>query len=100
MKRVIKNPPPKSLIEYSSKAPNSTWEQMRDDGINNGQNTYHDCRYQAVSDQVNLCAYCEQKITPDDKTRCSIEHFHPASDKSGSHNWSLDWNNMFALLFG
>ena len=100
MKRIIKNPAPNSLIDYSSAVPNSTWEQMRNDGVNNGQNAYHDCRRQAVEDQQNLCAYCELKITSDDQTHCSIEHFHPASDKSKDNNWALDWNNMLAVCDG
>jgi len=100
MKRIVKNPPPQSLIDYTSVAPNSTWEQMRNDGINNGYTAYQDCRAQAVKDQKGLCAYCEQVISIDDPLRCSIEHFHPKSDQDESHNWALDWNNIFAVCDG
>ena len=95
MKRVCKNRPgPQVLQDYTQAYPDATWDQMRND------KAAHDCRELATRDQHELCAYCEQKISTDDPLHCRIEHFHPKSDKTGMHNWSLDWGNMLAVCDG
>ena len=95
MKRVCKSPSgPQTLQDYKLTYPDATWDQMRND------QAAHDCRDQASQDQHGLCAYCEQKITADDPLHCRIEHFHPKSDKDGTHNWDLDWENMLAVCDG
>jgi uncharacterized protein (TIGR02646 family) len=73
---------------------------MRDDNAAGGSLAVRDCREHAVRDQYGLCAYCEQEIAAHDALHCRIEHFHPKSDRTGTHNWALDWNNMLAVCDG
>jgi len=97
MKRIFKSiPAPQTLQDYARNHPDATWEQMCSD---NAQAT-RDCRDQAIRDQYCLCAYCEQKIAADDPLHRRVEHFHPKSDKTGTHNWGLDWDNMLAVCDG
>ena len=100
MKRVIKGAIPKALQNYMDLNPEATWEEMNDDNMQGGGKAAHECRNQAIHDQKGLCAYCEQKISSDDPLHRRIEHFHPKSDKTGEHNWSLDWINMLATCDG
>ena len=100
MKRVSKGAVPEALQNYMDSNPEATWEEMSDDNMYGGGQAAHDCRNQAIHDQKGLCAYCEQKISSDDPIHRRIEHFHPKSDKIGTHNWSLDWNNMLATCDG
>ena len=100
MKRVAKNETPRPLLDYIAASPDATWDEMRDDNAHMGNQAAHACRDQAVQDQKGLCAYCEQKLTQDDPLRSRIEHFHPKSDKTAFHNWSLDWSNMLAVCDG
>jgi uncharacterized protein (TIGR02646 family) len=100
MKRICKGIPPQALQDYASANPGATWDQMRDDNAQGGSEAARECRDQAVRDQCGLCAYCEQRITPDDPIRCCVEHFHPKSDKSGMRNWGLEWPNMMAVCDG
>jgi uncharacterized protein (TIGR02646 family) len=71
---------------------------MRNDNANFGSRAAQECRAIAVRDQCGLCAYCEQKISPDDPLHCRVEHFHPKSDSSGT--WGTDWQNMLAVCDG
>ena len=96
MKRVCKGIAPQTLSDYAAANPQGTWEQMRDES----NQAVNDCQNQAMRDQGNLCAYCEQRISLDGSRRRQIEHFHPKSDKSETHNWELDWNNMLAVCDG
>jgi uncharacterized protein (TIGR02646 family) len=73
---------------------------MRDDALHGGQASYADCRKTAVADQGGLCAYCEIDIRDNDPLKCRVEHFHPKSDTSTTHNWALDWNNLLAACNG
>ena len=101
MKRVCKSfPGPQTLRDYISTHPDADWEQMRDDNAWGGYQAAHDCRDQAIRDQGGLCAYCEQQIAADGLLRCQVEHFHPKSDKTGTRNWNLDWENMLAVCDG
>ncbi|MDR2125066.1 MAG: TIGR02646 family protein [Desulfovibrio sp.] len=101
MKRVNKSSsPPQSLQDYAQNNHSATWQQMRNDNAGNGSRTVGDCRAQAVRDQYGLCAYCERRISAENSRHCRIEHFHPKSDVSETHNWSLDWGNMLAVCDG
>jgi uncharacterized protein (TIGR02646 family) len=100
MKIILKGDEPKSLFTYRQSNPKATWDQMKEDGLNNGRQAADDCRDQALADQEGLCAYCERKITKDRPNHCRVEHFHPKSDRSSTHNWDLDWNNMLACCDG
>ena len=97
MKRVGKSfPAPQALQDYALACPDATWEQMYDDNAQGGYQAAHACRDQALRDQYGLCAYCEQDIS----LHCQVEHFHPKSDKPGTRNWGLDWENMLAVCDG
>jgi len=102
MKRIRKGPPPQELLDYESANPGATWDYINSDKAHGGRQAAQRCRSQAILDQGGLCAYCEQRIeiTPDNPNMRRIEHFHPQSDKTGSHNWGLDWQNMLAACDG
>lgn len=100
MKRIRKGDEPVLLAAYRQAAPASTWEAMRGDALNRGQQAYVACRAQTIIDQGGLCAYCEIDIHDNDPLKCRIEHFHPKSDVTTGHNWALDWNNMLAVCSG
>jgi len=100
MKRVIKGPAPKELSDYVSSFPDAGWNDVYDDNAHGGYQVAHECRNQALRDQKELCAYCEQKISSRFPLNCRVEHFHPKSDKSGAHNWDTDWKNMLAVCNG
>lgn len=100
MKRVLKGNEPATLSQFRKACPSATWDQMRDDALHGGQNACKACRDQAIKNQHGLCAYCECKISPEQPTHCRVEHFHPKSDISTSHNWALDWQNMLATCDG
>jgi len=101
VKRAGKSRPgPRSLLDYAQAHPEDSWEQMRDNNAEGGYTAAHDCRDRAIQDQHGLCAYCEQKITTEAPRHRRIEHFHPKADQSGTHNWSLDWENMLAVCDG
>ena len=100
MKRVEKSAEPQSLTAFRTACPNATWEQMRNDALHNGQQTYADCRSQAGGDQRGLCAYCEMLLNEDQPHKCRVEHIHPKSDDSSGHNWHLDWQNLLCVCNG
>ena len=99
MKRVCKGAPPQELVDFASNNPTATWEWMNNHAFG-GMEAARECRDHAIRDQSGLCAYCEQEISSDKPRNRRIEHFHPKSDLSEAHNWSLDWNNMFAVCDG
>jgi uncharacterized protein (TIGR02646 family) len=98
MKRVLKGAEPASLASFRSAEPSAAWEEMRNDALHNGKETYKDCRAKSIADQHGLCAYCECRI--DSESHSRVEHFHPKSDTSTRHNWHLDWQNMLATCDG
>ena len=100
MKRVNKGPIPETLQNYLLSNPDKTWEEMINDAMGGGSVAAHACRDQAIRDQKGLCAYCEQAISVQDPLHRRIEHYHPKSDRTGNHNWSLDWDNMLATCDG
>jgi len=99
MKRVNKGSPPQELIDFVSDNPTATWDEMCNHAFG-GMDAARECREQAMRDQGGLCAYCEIAISSDKLRNRRIEHFHPKSDTPNSHNWSLDWMNMFAVCDG
>jgi len=100
VKRVLKGSEPPSLTLYRNAVPQGSWDQMRNDLQHEGQQAYQDCRKTSIADQQGLCAYCEIDIRDNDPLKCRVEHFHPKSDKSTSHNWALDWENMLGVCNG
>jgi uncharacterized protein (TIGR02646 family) len=99
VKKVLKNQTePPLLITFRNLNPNGDWNQFKD--ANNGK-AYSDCRDQILSDQFNLCAYCEYKIEISDALGTRIEHFHPKSDTTEiSKNWALMWENLIGVCNG
>ncbi|WP_170948767.1 retron system putative HNH endonuclease [Pseudomonas sp. Irchel 3A7] len=100
MKDVPRKPEPVELTTYRNAAPESSWEQMRDNALFDGPAAYTACRTQLISDQGGLCAFCEISIHENDPLKCRVEHFHPKADISPEHNWALDWNNLLAVCSG
>lgn len=100
MKRVLKGTIPPKLSDYAHAVPQSSWEQMRNDPHFQGQQAYNDCRTDCITYQKGLCAYCEINIRDNDPLKCHVEHFHEKSDRTTSHNWALDWNNMLGVCNG
>jgi uncharacterized protein (TIGR02646 family) len=98
LKRVIEPVEPKELINFRTKYPTKTWEQMRDDG--EGQIAYQVVRLTLINGQGGLCAFCEVGIHDNEPLKCRVEHFHPKADISAAHNWALDWENMLAACMG
>lgn len=98
MKHISKGPEPKVLQQYKARNPNNTWQQFRRD--NNRLKPVQD---QIKEDQGHLCAYCEIDLlgqTQSLQADFRVEHFHPKSDSSTSHNWALDWNNLLGCCHG
>lgn len=100
MKRVRKGNEPSTLEAYREAAPQSSWEQMKNDPHHEGRQAYQDCRKDSIQDQGGLCAYCEIDIRDNNPLTCRVEHFHPKSDTSTPHNWALDWQNMLGVCNG
>lgn len=98
LKANIKPDEPHELIDFRSKNPTGTWEQMRNDG--DGQIAYAIVRRTLINGQGGLCAFCEVGIHDNEPLKCRVEHFHPKSDISSVHNWALDWKNMLAACMG
>lgn len=98
MKRVIRRAEPGELAAYRAANPANSWDQMRGDA--DGRTVYEVVRTQLIAGQGGLCSFCEIDIRANDPTRCRVEHFHPKSDTTTSHNWALDWQNMIAVCMG
>lgn len=100
MKRVAKRQEPVELARYRDSSPQSTWQQMKEDASFGGRVAYETIRRQLLSDQGGICAFCEIGIHDNDPLKCRVEHFHPKSDISPTHNWALDWNNLLCVCRG
>jgi len=101
VKRVAKGGEPAALLTYRRTQPGATWNAMRDDALDGGQQAYADIRTHTHQDQGGLCAYCEIDIRDNNSLKSRIEHFHPKSDTSDpALNWALDWANMLAVCAG
>lgn len=88
MKRVQRGSEPTQLAVYRATNSTVTWEQMRADA--QGRAVYESTRAQLIDEQGGLCAFCGIDIRDNDSLKCRIEHFHPKSDASATHNWALD----------
>ena len=100
MKACLKGTIPALLEQYQTDNPSANWEQFK----NECQQGYKDVQEQLQLDQGNLCCYCEIDTKQGlgiGKDDFRVEHFHPKSDiGSSSHNWALDWQNMFGCCHG
>jgi uncharacterized protein (TIGR02646 family) len=100
MKHISKGIEPPALVAYRNAQPQATWEEMRHDGENKGQQSYDACRAEALQQQGNICAYCECSLSINQPRECRLEHFHPKSDRTTDHNWALDWQNIIGVCIG
>lgn len=97
MKRVLKGVEPPRLAAYRQQNPTGTWEQCK-----NNQNRKQEIHGKIKADQGNLCAYCEIDLKAGTIANSDfrVEHFHPKSDQSTSHNWHIDWRNFLGCCHG
>lgn len=98
MKKINKSLPPNELTAFANAQPQASWQDFRDF---NQSSDYKQVRAKMLGDQGGLCAYCEKKIDDLSEHLQRVEHFHPKSDTSNpANNWSLDWQNVFAVCMG
>lgn len=98
MKAIIKGIEPQRLSTYRTNCSSRTWEQFT-----SNKERKKETQRQLVADQGGICAYCEVNLKPAPVNRVPdlrVEHFHPKSDKTGAHNWGLDWQNLLACCHG
>lgn len=97
LKRILKSPPPNELTEYAKNNQSEKWASFCN---HNSSLDYKALRRRIFSDQGGLCGYCEKQVSslPDHLQR--VEHYHSKSDNSSSHNWDLDWGNVFGVCNG
>lgn len=108
MKRCTKLEEPPSLTNYRGAKPEATWDEMRDDPFNDGQQAARDTKTTLVRGQRCLCAFCEIQLAKDcsdaaiasRKSEQRVEHFHPKSDTTRPPNWNLQWDNLWAVCLG
>lgn len=103
MKNINKDQEPELLKIYREHNPDGTWDKKGQPQFKRSNARYQAVLKQLKIDQGNLCAYCEIDLLEDPDPACEdrrIEHFHPKSDTSGTHNWALDWNNLLATCHG
>lgn len=108
MKRCQKLPEPTSLTTYRNAHPDSTWDEMREDAFDNGQQAYIDIKRTLVKGQRCLCAFCEIHIadgTDDESLHQKnhlqrVEHLHSKRDSDDTTNWTLKWANVWAVCLG
>jgi len=98
MKNIIKGSEPGKLISYRENNPQGTWDNCK-----KNKNRRKEIQQRLLDDQGGLCAYCEIDLKAGFDTEAAdfrVEHFHPKSDTSSSHNWHLDWRNLLACCHG
>lgn len=98
MKKVVKSNEPNGLKVWRIRNPHSNWNAFKKD-----KSAHTEVQDLIKSDQAGLCAYCEIDLKPASNGAQSdfrVEHFHPKSDSSTSHNWHLDWLNLVACCHG
>lgn len=108
MKRCQKLPEPLSLTTYRNAHPDGSWDEMRADPFDEGQQAYCDIKLALVKGQRCLCAFCEMRIadgTDDESLHQTnhlqrVEHFHSKRDRDGDENWALRWANVWAVCLG
>lgn len=99
MKKILKGVEPSRLVAYRQLHPSNNWKQFLKRSARKLQT-----REQLVADQGGLCAYCEIDLKPasggGSVADLRVEHFHPKSDTSTTHNWDLDWQNLLGCCHG
>jgi uncharacterized protein (TIGR02646 family) len=98
MKKVSKGIEPPLLENYRTEKPINTWEQFK-----RSKSRREETQNQLIADQGGLCAYCEIDLlqgSGSDEPDFRVEHFHPKSDETTSHNWHLDWRNLLGCCHG
>lgn len=108
MKTCQKLAEPPALAAYRQAQPQASWDKMKEDPFDGGQQAYTDVKRTLVRGQRCLCAYCEIQIAGGmndadidaKKDEQRVEHFHPKEDWSGTLNWSLHWPNLWAVCHG
>ena len=100
MKRLRRVPEIESLRKYRENNPKTTWDEMKNDGLNCGPEIFKSTRSELFMNQGNLCAYCEVSVDIAGVPSGSrVEHFHPKSDVSEKH-WHLVWSNLMGTCSG
>ncbi len=108
MKPIARPNEPPTLTTYRAAKPDATWEEMRDDPFDGGQQAARDTKTTLVRGQRCLCAFCEVQIANDctdaaiaaRRAEQRVEHFHPKSDTTRPPNWNLHWPNLWAVCLG
>ncbi len=98
MKNIVKGVEPQLLTNYRNRTPQNTWEQFKE-----GRSRRQKVKAALRTDQGGICAYCEIDLKERDShgnADFRIEHFHPKSDRTSSHNWALDWQNLLGCCHG
>lgn len=98
MKGVNKGAEPSKLAQFRTRNPNSTWNAFRSD-----KPSRVELQICIKFEQGGLCAYCEINLKEPDgngEADFRVEHFHPKSDGSATHNWHLDWQNLLGCCHG
>jgi uncharacterized protein (TIGR02646 family) len=101
-------PEPDSLTKYRAAKPEATWDEMKNDPFDSGQQAGRETKAFLVRGQRALCAYCESRLADDctedgieaTKANQRVEHFHPKSDPTRPPNWHLHWANLVAVCHG
>ena len=108
MKRCKKLSEPPSFENFRKARPSATWKELRNDTQDGGPKAYKEAKMTLVLGQRGLCAYCEilltESLSPQDiqekAAEQRIEHFHSKNDSSTATNWSLKWENLWAVCNG
>ncbi len=98
MKKVSKGIEPEKLNVYRQVNPTNTWEEFT-----SKKSRRKGAQESLKADQGGLCAYCEIDLldaSDQGKADFRVEHFHPKSDTTTSHNWHLDWANLLGCCHG
>lgn len=98
MKNILKGPEPLLLNNYRTANPDNDWEHCKRSEARKKQ-----ISAQIRQEQAGLCAYCEIALMPASASTVAdfrVEHFHPKSDNSTTHNWHLDWQNLLGCCHG
>jgi len=108
VKRCLKLAEPPLLTAYRAVKQDATWDELRNDAFDQGQQAAREVKTTLVRGQRCLCAFCETHIaegTSDGeidarKRDQRVEHFHPKSDPSRPPNWNLHWPNLWGVCLG
>jgi uncharacterized protein (TIGR02646 family) len=90
---------PECLARFRAANPQADWEK---DFRSTARSCYETLRATLRQSQTGLCAYCETRVVPADREPPNeqIAHFHPKRDRSTTHNWALDWDNLWLACLG